>query len=122
MRKRIKRRLFLMSMALAAGASGHAFAKGDKGGGEGHVFDGSAQHADTTRLAGDSVASGSTSLLHRVADALGGMRYGAPLEQTQPASKGWRLDLLPAQARPEPGNDLGAAKAKSFGVALRLAF
>ncbi len=89
MRKRIKRRLFLVSMAMAAGASGHAFAKGaDKVGGEGHVFDASSPHADAARITGDAPAGGSASLLHRVGDALGGMRYGAALDQSSPAGKG----------------------------------
>ncbi|MBM4182364.1 MAG: hypothetical protein FJ209_12525 [Betaproteobacteria bacterium] len=123
MRQRVKRRLFLMSMALAAGASGHAFAKGgEKAVGEGHRFADAASDSTVFWPEAAQAARDSPGLLDRLGGALGAMRYGAAPESPPSAARGWRLDVLPAGAGPESGSDARAAKAKPFGLALRLAF
>ena len=125
MRRRVKRRLFLMSMALATGASGHAYAQGGKSiPGQGHDFGGGYPAASLPLADGDGLEQGANSgtLLHQVKALLGGLGYGTEAAKPATAPKDWRLQLLPPETRSDLGGDFRTDKAKRFGVALRMSF
>ena len=87
MRRRVKRRLFLMSMALATGASGHAFAQGGKSiPGQGHDFSGDYPAASLPLADGDGLGQGanSSTLLGQVKTLLGELGFGT--ETVKPAA------------------------------------
>lgn len=109
MKQRIKRRVFLMSMALATGASGAAWAKGNK-----HDHDGA--------WSGFSGSSGPArpDLVGTLQGWLGGLRYSPETEAE--AGKAWRLEMLPAQDSPAASDNGRPSRDRPFGLALRLAF
>jgi hypothetical protein len=108
MRQRIKRRVFLMSMALATGASGSALAKGSK--------------HDREEWAGFSGSSGParSDLLATLQGWVGGLGYSAETEAE--AQKGWRLEMLPARESPAASDNGRPSRDRAFGLAVRLAF
>jgi hypothetical protein len=97
MRQRVKRRLFMMSMALAAGAAGPAFAKG-----------GGKADDDLSAYAREGRGPYLTALPHAATDAR--------------ADKGWRLELLPPETRSAFDRDSRPRENQRFGLALRMAF
>ena len=125
MRRRVKRRLFLMSMALATGASGHAFAQGGKSiPGQGHDFGVDYPAASLPLADGDGLGQGanSSTLLGQVKTLLGELGFGTETVKPAAAPKDWRLQLLPPETRSDLGCDFRTDKAKRFGVALRMSF
>ncbi|NTV97501.1 MAG: hypothetical protein HGA75_19185 [Thiobacillus sp.] len=98
MRQRVKRRLFMMSMAVATGSAGPAFAKGG-----GKVDD------DLRAYIQDWRSPHVTTLPHAATGA-------------SPADKGWRLELLPPETRSHFDRDTSPHESKRFGLALRMAF
>ena len=125
MRRRVKRRLFLMSMALATGASGHVFAQDGKSiPGRGHDFGG--EHPAASLPLGDAddlgLGANSGALLHQVKALLGGLGYGTETARAAPAPKDWRLQLLPPETRNDLGGDFRSNNTKRFGVALSMSF
>lgn len=121
MRRKIKRRLFLMSMTMATGASCPAFAKGladahfyteDRPGAHITAYPDEVEHATGARLP-DFLAS--------MKNILGGLHYGAG-SAPPPSEKGWRLELLPPEPRMNFDSDFRPEKARRVGLALRMAF
>jgi hypothetical protein len=125
MRRRIKRRLFLMSMALAAGASGQSHAQGGKNmAGQGHHFGG--DDADAALLLPDVGGSGtggsSSGFVDRIKRTIAGLGEGAEARTATSAARGWRLEMFQPEPRPEMGGDPRLEKAKHFGMAFRMTF
>jgi hypothetical protein len=124
MRRRIKRRLFLMSMALATGTCGHAFAQGGRSAaGEGH-FGGEPTDSALPLPENSGVGRGASpsKLLGHVRQALTGLGLGAEAGSVSTAAKGWRLELLQSESGTGMGGDYRPGKAKPLGVALRVTF
>lgn len=120
MKRRVKRRVFLMSMALATGAGVPVLAKaGGKGAGSEHGEMHPIVSDHLPRMLDSPVAAEPASLYvhlrHLFAAAETGLRGQA--------GRGWRLEMLPAQMRDASASEHGPEqKAKRFGLALRLAF
>jgi hypothetical protein len=126
MRRRVKRRLFLMSMALATGATGSAFGKGfGKGEDELRLHSDERGSAHVSALPDeDGGGSGGKAgaWLGKLKGLLGGMQYGAEAGSPSPRESGWRLEMLPAEGKSEHPNELRLDRAKRLGVAFRLSF
>ena len=125
MRRRIKRRLFLMSMALAAGASGQSHAQGGKNtAGQGHHFGGDDPGA--AHLLPDVASSGSggfsSGFVDRIKQAIAGLGEGVEARTAPSAARGWRLEMFQSEPRPEMGGDPRLEKTKHFGMAFRMTF
>ncbi len=113
MRRRVKRRLFLMSMALAAGTPGSAFAKG---GAEAFPQAGERLSAQVDALSGEP-----STLWSKARDLARSLNLSG--ETTPPAAaKAWRLELLPPASHQEAAADPRLNKGARFGLALRVAF
>jgi len=125
MRRRIKRRVFLMSMALATGTCGHAFAQGGRSvAGEGHLFAGESpdNNLPLHEHGGGGRDSPSSNLLGQVRQAIAGLGFGADARTASTAARGWRLELLQSESETGMSGDHRTGKAKPFGVALRVSF
>lgn len=123
MRQRIKRRVFLMSMALATGASGTAFAKGSKHDSDdffgvnpqGPGKSGMRYHSDNPHP-----DLGGAGLVGTLQGWLGGLHFSP--ENPAEAGKGWRLEMLPDQGGPTGATDARPVQSRPLGLAVRLAF
>lgn len=126
MRQRVKRRLFLMSMALATGASYSAFAKGGANtGGDAHFYTEDRLSAHLTSLPDDVMREAETKppvLFGKLKNLLVGLSYGSGVAPPPAGAKGWRLEMLPTDARPDLASDFRLERAKRFGIALRVPF
>lgn len=125
MRRRVKRRLFLMSMALATGTCGHAFAQGGRNAaGEGHHFGGEFRDSALPLPDNEGLGRGSSSstMLGRVRQALTGVVFGGEAGTVSTAARGWRLELLQAEPGTGMSGDQKIGKAKVLGVTLRVTF
>lgn len=118
MKRRVKRRVFLMSMALATGAGVPALAKaGGKGAGHGEMHPTVGDHLPGMP---DSPAAAEPASLHA---HLRHLFAAAETGRRGQAGRGWRLEMLPAQMRDASSIEHGPEqKAKRLGLALRLAF
>lgn len=123
MRRKIKRRLFLMGMAVAAGAIGHAHAKGGKlGQGEHDYSAWSANQLST--LPFDPAPAASTlsdGLLGRFKAMLGGLDYTVQGGVGAPRRQGWGLQLFRPEAVTGVSDD-PRLNGGQMGVALRINF
>jgi len=125
MRQRVKRRLFLMSMALATGASYSAFAKGGNIGGNTHFYAEDRLSAHITSLRDDEMREPETKspvLFGKLKNLLVGLSYSPDVAPPPTGARGWRLEMLPTDARPDLANDFRLERAKRFGIALRVPF
>ncbi len=126
MRQMVKRRLFLMSMALVTGASYSAFAKGgSKTGGDDLVnAKGWLGVTHFTALSGEEMREETkpSMLFGKLKNLLDGLSYSPEVVPSGFGTKGWRLEMLPPDARSDLASDFRLEKAKRFGVALRVPF
>lgn len=126
MKRRVKRRLFLMSVALASGASGSAFAR-----------EIALPHYDAHARAADAHRSSVASVGHEVrADndkpwilfssfgkRIPGMLHaGADAHEATRDTKGWRLGLMAPEPVSAHDQDARLNQGMRFGLALRAAF
>lgn len=105
MKRKVKRKLFLMGMAVSTGVPGGAFAK------------------DTIKSEGDRhgyVSHGQGSSMYTPTAELPG--YGVGPTQAYAPLKGWRLELLQNDARPGQVDHPRMLGEKRLGLALRLTF
>jgi hypothetical protein len=126
MRQLVKRRLFLMSMALVTGASHSAYAKGgSKTGGDDLVYANSwLAGTHFTALPGEEMREETkpSMLFGKLKNLLDGLSYSPEVAPLGFGTKGWRLEMLPPDARSDLASDFRLEKAKRFGVALRVPF
>lgn len=125
MRQMVKRRLFLMSMALVTGASYSAFAKGgSKIGGYYHINADGRVGAHFTSLADEEIRDETklSVLSGKLKKLLDGLTYSSDVAPLHFGTRGWRLEMLPLDARSDLANDFRLEKAKRFGIALRVPF
>ena len=122
MRRKIKRRLFLMGMAVAAGAIGHAHAKGGKLGNGGHDYSAwSAGQLSTLPFDPTPAAALSDGLLGRFKAMLGGLDYTVEGSVGAPRRQGWGLQLFRPEALTGVSDD-PRLNGRQMGVALRINF
>ena len=126
MRQRVKRRLFLMSMALATGASYSAFAKGgSKIGGDAHLYADERVGAHFTTFPDEEkseIGTKPSMLFGKLKNLLGGLSYRSDATPPPSGASGWRLEMLPHDSRSDIANDFKLEKEKRFGIALRVRF
>lgn len=122
MRRRIKRKVFMMGMAVSAtlpiSASAKANGKPDH---ESHPY----SNWRTTQLTipGNGADAGdirNISLIGKLKTLLGGAGYVAASESPYSQSRGWQVELLQNQS--DPVGDIRQARDKRFGLAFRLSF
>lgn len=111
MRQRVKRRFFIMGMALATGASGTAFAKGGKGAGEAPPY-----LDDRLSTQAAAFPGGAATRPPAFHGAMNNLMGHGPDDH----SRGWRLELLPPEARLD--QDYRPRPAQRYGLALRMSF
>jgi len=127
MRLKVKRRLFLLSMAMATGTAGPAIAKG---GGKMEVdaaFDVQERYgAHVSSMPDAEIEGGNTSTTTMFFTKLKSMfrelNYGSGVSTLPTESKGWRLEMLQADTKPDHASDPRLLQDKRFGMALRMAF
>lgn len=124
MKRRIKRKVFMMSMAVTAtlpiGASAKASGKPDH---ESHPYSSWRSSQLSVPAANlEDVDSGKVSLIGKLKNLLGGVGYSADAASTYSQAKGWRVELLQNEAHPEQSGDIRQANDKRFGLAFRLSF
>lgn len=124
MRRRVKRRMFLMGLAMAAGAMGHAHAKGGQSGQDGQAFPGGPAGPMSSRLPFDQargIVSIPEGLLSRFWARLQDFDYdvaGDPSLARRP-----RLGLHLFQPDAASGlSDDPRLNGKQVGMALRISF
>lgn len=127
MRRKIKRKVFMMGMAVTAtlpiGTAAKASGKPDY---ESHPYSGwrdvqmSVPAANT-----DDVDPGKASLIGKLKNLLGGGAYGlgAGADYSQGTQgKGWQVELLQNQVDTEQTGNIRQARDKRLGLAFRLSF
>lgn len=116
MRQRVKRRLFMMSMALATGASSPAFAKG----GNAYLHDDARAGAHLIPLPdSEGLGWGKRPGLIGSMKALAGNLGSSP---DAASGRGWRMELMPHESESKLGLDTRPDQAMRIGVAWRVAF
>jgi hypothetical protein len=98
MKRKIKRKLFLMGMAITAGLPGVAFAKGGgKAEREAGLHASQWQSVNSSALAGDMDlgAAESAGLYSRLKTIVDRMNYSVEVPAAQAKPKAWRLEMLP---------------------------
>jgi hypothetical protein len=124
MRRKVKRRLFLMSMALATGASYSAFAKGAGKSADAHFYGDERLSAHVTSLPVGEIGETETRpplLFGKLKKLFGGLNL-APDSAPPSAAREWRLEMFSPDARSDLANDSRPERAKPIGIALRLQF
>jgi len=130
MKRKIKRKLFLMGMAMTTGLPGMAHAKGS-GKQERDALLQSGQWYSATSTFSVEHGSGQdkpAALLSKLGAMLEGMHYSGLGSMDAPAAGSWRLEMLPPGNPVDPGNlgeqtdNPNSAGEKRFGLAVRLAF
>ncbi len=124
MKRRIKRKVFMMGMAVSAtlpiGTTAKAGGKLDY---ESHPYSswrGSQLSVPATNV--DAVDVGKVSLLGKLKNLLGGVGYGVDSESGYSQGKGWQVELLQNPADSERESDIRPARDKRFGLAFRMSF
>lgn len=122
MRRRIKRKVFMVGMAVSAtlpiSASAKASGKPDY---ESHPY----SNWRTTQLTipGNDADAGdirNISLIGKLKNLLGGAGYVEASESPYSQSRGWQVELL--QNHSDQAGDIRQARDKRFGLAFRLSF
>lgn len=122
MRRRIKRKVFMMGMAVSAtlpiSASAKASGKPDY---ETHPY--SNWRTTQMTIPGNGADAGGVrnmSLIGKLKNLLGGTGYVAASESPYSQSRGWQVELL--QNHSDQGSDIRQAGDKRFGLAFRFSF
>jgi hypothetical protein len=125
MKRKIKRKLFVMGMAVAAGAAGSAFAKENSKTAREDFLQASHWHSDDHVAAGAGVAlaeAQSMGLYSKLKSIVGTLNYNVELPAAQIKPGAWRLGMLPSNAWPDLSEAPRPSADKRVGVALHLAF
>ncbi len=123
MKRRIKRKVFMMGMAVSAtlpiGTTAKAGGKADH---EAHPYSGwsGAQLTVPVDLAEPSPRD--MNLLARLKSLVGGAAYSADAATAYGRDKGWRMELMQNEPAADPVGEVRQARDKRFGLALRMSF
>lgn len=125
MRRKIKRKLFLMGMAVSASLPGVVFAKGNGKLEYDAYLRASHWHSVVPSALAEGASVGedkSPGMFSRLKTIVDRMNYGseAPVAYTKPST--WRLEMLQPTVAPGEGEAPNAASDKRIGLALRVAF
>lgn len=124
MRRKFKRKVFMMGMAVSATLPISTTAKASgKPDSEEHPYSGwqTAQLIVPGNLADDGEV-GKVSFISKLKTLFGGAGYGSGAVQTYPGDKGWQMELLQNPGNGEGASDIRQARDKRFGVSFRLSF
>lgn len=125
MKRKIKRKLFLMGMTLAAGMPGGAFAKESSKAEYQAYLRASHWHSLSAAepLAGESAAADKPALAFSKLKAIvGRMNYAVEAPQAQYKPKGWRLEMLQSDIPADQADAPKAGGEKFLGLGLRMDF
>ena len=124
MKRKIKRKVFMMGMAVTAtlpiSASAKASGKPDY---ESHPY--SSWRSTQLNIPGNNIDDAdvrNVSLIGKLKNLLGGAGYSAGAASAYSQSKGWQVELLQNQANAGQAGDIRQARDKSLGLAFRLSF
>lgn len=125
MKRKIKRKLFLMGIAITAGLPGVAFAKGSgKAEREAYLHASQWHSVRSSTLAGDmdrgeAESAGFYSKLKTIVDR---MNYSVEVPVAQIKPRAWRLEMLQPNISLDQADAPRLSGEKRVGVALRVAF
>jgi hypothetical protein len=126
MRRRVKRRLFMVSMAIATGASGSAIAKGvGNGYNDARPYSSGWGKPDMASILGQDLPDSATkplTVFSKFAAILGNLNLRTESSAAIPEARNWRLELLPPGVQSGPVGDPRLVGGKRVGLALRMAF
>lgn len=123
MKRRIKRKVFMMGMAVSAtlpiGATAKAGGKHDV---EAHPYSGWGATELSMPVGAAEPPARQETLLGRIKGLLGGAGYGAEPASAYGRDKGWRMELMQNEAPAPDAGDTRQARERRVGLAFRMSF